>query len=144
MRDLLRTKRKGVSIIETVGALIIFGLLAITVTRIASMKLVVQADIDAQYAVLAADGYMADIYSDFHKCSSYSVDEYASGQIILTFTKDDGENNVYSFDPTSEVCMKNGAPKFKAKRFTVDGTNNSLVVTIKLPDERLMDFNIFR
>lgn len=144
MHNLLKTKKKGVSLIETLGALVIFGLLAITVTRIASMKLVVQADIDAQYAVLAADGFMSDIYTDFHHCSSYSVEEYDSGQTILTFIKDDGESNVYSFDPSRGVCMKNGAAKFKATRFSVDGTNNSLVVSIKLPDERLLDFNIFR
>ena len=137
-------RRRGFTMIETVACVAILGLLTIAMGRVSMIKLNNQDSIDRQYSVLAADSFMADIYKDFHEAISYDFIESPAGQRMLTFVKADGTSSVYSLDPTSGGCYKDGVWQFAATQFEVVGTTENLTVSIKLPNERLLDYSIYR
>lgn len=146
MQDLvrIRKKRRGFSMIETIAAVAIVGLLTITIGRVSTMKIATQNSVDAQYSVLSADAFMSDIYHDFHQSVSYEFTESPAGQRMLTFVRFDGTAGIYSFDPNTGACYTDGIWQFNATRFDVVGTPNNIVVSVKLPNERLLDFSIYR
>lgn len=108
------------------------------------MKLNNQDSVERQYSVLSADAFLADIYSDFHDAISYEFVESPAGQSILTFVLEDGSSNIYSLDPATGGCYKNGIWQFNATRFEVVGTPINMTVTVKLPNERILDFTAYR
>lgn len=146
MRSLTRRikRRRGFTLVETIAALAIMSLLMIAIGRVAAIKLSDQDSIDAQYDVIAADAYFADIYNDFHSCVRFTFDETLAGNVQLTFHQLDGGINVYGYYPGSGDCQKNGVHMFDAQNMIVQGAGNNLVVSIKLPDERLLEMSIFR
>lgn len=136
--------RKGYTLIETVAAIAIMGLMMVALGRVTMVKLADQDSIDAQYDVLAADTFLADIYNDFHSCVKFDVSETALGNTQLVFNQLDGEVNIYAFYPDARECRKNGYPQFKAQSMVVQGAGNNLVVSVKLPDERVLELSIYR
>lgn len=136
--------RKGYTLVEVVAAIAMMALLMIAIGRVSMMKLSDQDSIDAQYDVLAADAYFADIYNDFHNCVRFTAEETLAGNMQLTFHQLDGAINVYGYYPGSGDCQKNGVHMFDAQNMIVQGAGNNLVVSIKLPDERLLEMSIFR
>ena len=108
------------------------------------MKLNNQDSVERQYSVLSADAFMAEFYTDFHDATSYEFVESPAGQSILTFVLEDGSSNIYSLDPSTGGCYKNGVWQFNATRFDVVGTPINMTVTIKLPNERILDYTIYR
>ena len=136
--------RKGYTLIETVATIAIMSLMMITLGRITMVKLADQESVDAQYDVLAADAFMADIYNDFHSCVKFDVSETLLGNTQLVFNQLDGTVNIYAFYPDAGECRKNGHVQFKAQSMIVQGAGNNLVVSIKLPDERVLDLSIYR
>lgn len=136
--------RRGVSLVETIAAVMIMSLLMITVGRLSALELSEVESIDAQYGMLAADAFMSDIYDDFHAATSYSFTESPAGQRSLTFTKPDGSAVIYSYSPTEMACYKNGIFQFDANRFDVIGTTANMTVAVKLPNERLLQYTIYR
>lgn len=140
----LARPRRGYTLIEVVAAVALMALLMIAIGRVSMMKLGDQDSIDAQYDVLAADAYFADIYNDFHNCVRFAAEESPAGNMQLTFHQLDGTINVYGFYPGSGDCQKNGVHMFDAQNMIVQGAGNNLVVSIKLPDERLLEMSIFR
>ena len=139
-----RKRRRGFSMIETIASVAILSLLVIAMGRVSMVRLNNQESVDAQYSVLAADAFMADIYKDFHAALSYSFIESPAGQRILTFVLPDGSSNVYSLDPSENAVYKNGVYQFEATRFDVVGTPANMTVSVKLPSERLLDFTVYR
>lgn len=137
-------KRAGFSMVETIASVAILSLLVIAMGRVSMVRANNQESVDAQYSVLAADAFMADIYKDFHDALTYSFVESPGGQKILTFVFPDGSSNTYSLDPAEEAIFKNGVYQFQATRFDVLGTPVNITVNVKLPDERLLDFTIYR
>lgn len=137
-------RRRGFTMIETIASVAILGLLTITIGRVTMVKMSDQDSIERQYSVLAVDAYLADIYTDFHRATSYKFEETPAGQRTLTFVRSDGIASVYSMDPTSGACYKNGVWQFAASSMEVVGTPVNLTVSIKLPNERLLDISIYR
>lgn len=130
--------------VEMIASLAIMGLLMGVVGRMALIELADQDSIDTQYDVLAADAYMYDIYHDFHNCVRFETIETPAGNMILTFNQLDGSINTYGYYPGSGDCQKNGAHQFNAQNMIVQGAGNNLVVSIKLPNERILEFSIYR
>ena len=137
-------RRKGFSMIETIAAVVILSLLVIVIGRISTSRLTNQDSIEAQYSVLAADAVLGDIYEDFHNALSYSFTESPAGQRMLVFTLKDGTSSVYSLNPTDDGFYKNGVFQFNATRFDVVGTGASMTISVKLVDERLLDYTVYR
>lgn len=137
-------RRKGFSMIETLASVVILSFLVVVIGRISTSRLTNQDSIEAQYSVLAADAVMGDIYEDFHNADSYSFTESPAGQRMLIFLLRNGDSRVYSLDPTDDSFYKNGVFQFKATRFDVVGTGASMTVSVKLADERLLDYTVYR
>lgn len=140
----VKKRRRAVSLVETIAAVMIMSLLMITIARLSAMELSEVDSIDAQYSMLAADAFMADIYDDFHAAVSYSFTESSAGQRSLSFVKPDGSATIYSYSPADLACYKNGVFQFDASRFEVIGTTASMTVSVKLPNERLLQYTIYR
>lgn len=139
-----RCKMRGLSMIETVAAVALMTLLTVGLGKVSMMALADQDSIDTQYDVLSADAFFADIYSDFHGCVRFNITESPAGNVLLTFDHLDGASNVFGFYPASKDCRKNGVHMFDAQNMIVQGVGNHLIVSIKLPDERLLEMSIFR
>ena len=137
-------RRRGNSLVEMIAALVIMGFLMATMNRVTMVRMADQKAVDAQYSVLSADAYMADIYADFHSCVNFTVETTASGNLLLTFKQLEGDIDIYGFYPDAGECRKNGVSQFPAQRMVVQGAGNGLVVSIKLPDERLLEMSIFK
>ena len=130
--------------IETIAAVALLSLMMIVVGKISVMKATGVETIDAQYVVLSADAFLADIYTDFHRCSSFECSELGNGDTSLLFIMRDGGAVVYSFSDTTKKCYKNGVEQFGASRFTVIGGGNKINVSLKIRDERLLEINAVR
>lgn len=130
--------------IEMLAAVLMMGLVMSAVTQVSALRNTEQVSIDAQYRVLSADAWLADIYNDFHVALSYDFTESPAGQLMLTFVKSDGSSSIYSFEPTEGKCYKNGVEQFDAQRLDVLVAADNLVVSLKLEDERLLEMNIYR
>ena len=116
----------------------------IVMSRLMSVKTEQFDQVDAQYSMLAADAFLADIYSDFHVSNSFSFETSPAGQILLMFEKEDGSSSIYSYNPSEMMCYKDGVPQFRAQRFDVVGAVNNLIVSLKLQDERLLEISVHR
>lgn len=132
------------SMIETIAAMIVMSVLIATLTSLSGIKSADMDSVDQQYKVLAVDAWLADIYDDFHSCLSYSFEETPAGNKNLVFIMRDGSSHVYGFDQGSGYCTFNGARSFEATRLTVEGAGNVLIVSVKLPEERLLEMNIYK
>lgn len=99
--------------------------------------------IDAQYNILAADGWLSDIYRDFHASQSIEYESLDNGVNQLTFQMTDGLKNIYSFNQRTGWCYTNGVEQFQATRFEVVGTGNNLNIEVKLPQERLLSLSLY-
>ena len=137
-------RRKGSSLIELIAAIVILSFIMVLIGRVTLVRLADQENIDAQYSVLSADAFFADIYEDFHSCERFEVNNMPSGDVLLIFRMLDGESNIYGYYRASGECRKNGIAQFPAKRMVVQGAGNGLIVSIKLPEERLLEMNIFK
>lgn len=136
-------RRSGLSLIETIASVVLLGIMMVIIGNIALTKLTDSAHIDAQYAILSADAYLADIYTDFHSALDMKYEQRES-EHQLSFMMADSLENVYSFSSVTGFCYKNGVEQFRATRFEVIGANNNLNISIKLPSERLLSLNMYR
>lgn len=136
-------KRKGMSMIETIGSLVLLSLLMVVVGRLSMAKVQDSLQLDAQYAILAADGWLADIYRDFHAAQEIRYVEELNGDHALYFTMPDALETVYAFSEQTQICYTNGVPQFRALSFTVIGTPRNMDISVKLPMERVLSINIY-
>ena len=130
--------------IETVASLVLLGLLMVAIGRVSTVKIHDQEKVDMQYSVLAVDAYLSDMYHDFRRAISYEYTESPAGQQMLTFVRSDGTPVIYSYSPTATACYKDGVRQFDAQGFQVTCAVNNLVVSVKLPNERLFEINVCR
>ena len=129
--------------IETIASVVLLGIMLVVIGHVALTKITDSAHIDAQYAILSADAFLADIYSDFHRAQDIKNENTSAGpQLSFIFT--DNSENIYTYSPTTGLCYKNGVEQFRATRFEIVGATNNLNVSIKLPSERLLTLNMYR
>lgn len=136
-------RRRGLSMIETIASMVLLAIMMTVIGHMALTRITDSAHVDAQYAILSADTFLADIYTDFHSAQDFEYVEGSAGP-QLSFMMPDGLENVYSFSPITNKCYKNGVEQFTATRFRVIGATNNLNVEVKLPSERLLTLNMYR
>jgi len=129
--------------IETIASVVLLGIMLVVIGHVALTEITDSSHLDAQYAILSADTFLSDIYTDFHSAQDYEYVERTSGP-ELSFMMPDGLENVYSYSPVTGWCYKNGVEQFMAKRFKVVGATNNLNVEVKLPSERILELNMYR
>ena len=138
-------RRRGMTLIETVASVVMLSLIILAITKVSQIKMSDQASVEAQYSVLSADAFLADIYNEFHNASECKVNVTDSGCLVLECINGETDKlNVYMFNPSEETCYINGIPQFKAKSFDVLLVSNCLYVSLKLPNEKLLEMTIYR
>lgn len=137
-------KRKGVSFIELIIYMLLTSFAFTLVVQSTNYKIANEKSIDVQYDVAAVDSYIVNIYRDFHEAMGVSVEKEDNGITMLMFTMNDGSSETYSFSLNDQACYRNGLKQFDAQSMTVLKSTGQLFVTIKLEDERLFEFNIYR
>ena len=155
---LLRRKRKGMTLVETIVALIIMSLGVVVMARITATKVQEQSAIDSQYILLNIDAMLSDIYHDFHAAEEIQVHDNTGGSltegasISLTFDLGDGVVHLYDWiiEPnasaggTTGVFYYNGDRQFNCSGFEVRYTAGNLYVAFVTDGERRLDMDIFR
>lgn len=138
--------RKGVTLVETIAAVVILTLLFLVVARLTATKITEVSTIGDQYSLQTVDGFLSDIYHDFHSCAEFKVDtEFDTDAVYLTFTFTDGVAPViYEYNRVTGYCYKDGRQLFECSTFEADGAGRSLSVVIKLPNEKRLEMNVFR
>lgn len=148
MKKFLRKARRGMSLIETLVALVIFSLAIIVMARVTSIKIAEQSNIDSQYIMINVDGFMADLYHTFHRCNGVTVTDYGGGSCSLSF--DLGAEGsmiveyIYDASTLTGTVYQNGVVQFKAAGFEVRSAANNLYVAVKISGERKLDMDIYR
>lgn len=139
-------RRKGTTLVETVISVIILSLAVMVMVEITQTKVNEQAGIDAQYSLLTVDGYLSDIYHDFHSAYNVTVtSDSVTGDCRIVFDLGAALGaSIYEFDSVTRCCYKNGADQFKCLKMEATGAANTLYVGIKLPGEQLLDINIYK
>lgn len=149
-RIYLRSKSacSGMSLVETIAALLVLSLAVIVMGRLTALKVSEQTSLEEQFIINTVDAYLYDIYTDFHSCEELRIEEFSSAEgktVMLTFVmRDHAEgSHFYSFEEQTGSCYKNGSEVFKCNSFRATGTTQNLNVAIKLPTEKRMELNIF-
>lgn len=143
-------KKKGMSVVEAIAALLILTLSVMVMARLTALKMSEQTTLEDQYIVNNVDAYFSYIYSDFHNCQSLKIEETDDGSglgtVMLTFVMRDTAlgSIIYSYEEQTGYCYRNGIQHFKCNSFDVAGSIQNLSVSIKLPNEKRMEMNIFR
>lgn len=136
-------KKKGFSLIEIIACLVLLSIMMVVIGRLSLTRTANSMGIDAQYNILAADGWLSDIYRDFHMSQDIEYESLDNGVNQITFQMPDGLKTIYSFNKQTGWCYTNGVEQFRATRFEVVGTGNNINIEVKLPQERLLSMNIY-
>lgn len=140
-----RKRRRGTNLLELLACVLLMSLMFFVLSRLTQSKQTDFESINAQYDVLAADAFIADIYRDYHRSDEISLqgmsEEEGDGRfVVLSFYDiETAASHVYSFSEADGKCYKDGVEQFDATRFEVVLTYDSLIVSVKLPDERVLE-----
>ncbi len=132
------------SLVETIIALLILSLAVLVMAKITAVKMEETSSIDAQYAVNAVDAFFSDVYHDFHRSVSYSAIENAGAQtVMLQFDCPDGPI-LYEFNGVTKQMYRNGGVLFDCRTAIMRVTGNNVYISVRLPNEKVMEFDVFR
>lgn len=140
----LRRRRRGMTLVETVIALLLLSLAVLVMTRLTGSKVDHQANLSSQYAIQAVDTFFYDVYNDFHNCSAFTVTQNGDGSYIMLFDLGDANRSLYEFKASEKAVYVKGVEVFKCSNMEVRGAGNSLYVSIRLPSERTLEMDIFK
>lgn len=137
-------RRRGTTMVETMAAVTILGLISLTVGQLAIMRNTGQVSLDAQYSMLSVDAFFADLYRDYREAVSFDYSESPSGILSLTLIDREGEMHTYGYIPSTQSCTVDGIHQFEASSFEIECSSSSLLITVKLPGEKLMDLCVYK
>lgn len=142
-----RQRRRGMTLVETLVALIIMALGVIVMARITAAKVQEQTSIDSQYVLLNIDAVLSDIYHDFHAAEVVNAYESGTGDdlvVSLNFDLGDGVVRLYAWVAKTGKLYVNGIEQFSCSAFEVRYTADNLYVAVRTPNEKRLDIDIFR
>lgn len=137
-------RRRGTTLLETVACMALLVLLMAVLARISVMEMDEAEGIVVQYSALSADAFLADIYEDFRKSASCTIEETPEGQHLITFSLPGGTSTIYGWDSVSGMCLINGVEQFAAQDFAVLKAGTMLSVSIKVSGEELLEMTFYR
>lgn len=144
----LKKSRRGMSLIETVAALIIFSLAVVVMGRITAVKIEEQASVDSQYIMIKLDAFLSDIYHQYHLATDVAVTENAQGGTLLTIGLGNDGTYIVDFIPgdlnTKGKIFINGEEAFDAEDFQASSTGNNLYVAVKANGDRMLEMDIYK
>ncbi len=140
-------RRKGMTIVEVVVALLLMGLAFIVIGRLTGSRIAQTEGLEYQFDMRAADGYMYGIYQDFHNCNSYTNESSGTGdQRKTTLTFDLGTEGVtiYEFRTGEHKCYYNNIEQFDCTAFTANGNDQFLYVSVQLDSGQRLEYQIYK
>lgn len=151
---LVNRKRKGMTLVETLVALVIMSLGVIVMARITASKVQETASIDSQYTLLSIDATLSDIYHDFQIAKEIKVSpeeddtstSTSTSDRIVSLAFDLGDGIVHLYDWFSETgkFYYNGIEQFSCTEFEVRYNSDNLYVAIRTPNEKRLELDVFR
>lgn len=138
------SKRKGMTMIELMVALLLSVICAITLIYITMMKTNSQSDLDSQSQMLAIDGFFNDVYREFKDANTVEVYQEDEDYVTLTLATAEGEGTIYSFSAGSGELKKDNIPLFKCENVTVLKTANNLYIGVKVEGDKLIELSAFK
>lgn len=166
-----KRKRKGMTLVETMVALMLMGFAVIVIARLTSARISETEILETQYTVQAVDGFLYNIYQDYHKSKSFEImteplvrvnedgtetpiysetpdpitGEYKQLEVFSGLAFDMGAYgaSLYSYDRKTGGCYVNGSLVFKCENFVAEGTKQFLFVSIKLPNQKVFEYEIY-
>lgn len=137
-------RRKGMTLVETVIAILLLSLAVLVMARLTGVKVDHQANLSSQYSIQAVDAFFYDVYNDFHNASTFSVTQNTDGGYIMLFDLGDGNRSLYEFKASEKAMYSKGMEVFKCSNLEIRGAGNSLYVAVRLPSERVLEMDIFK
>lgn len=162
-RQRRQRKRRGMTLVETIIALIIMALGVVVMARITQSSVQQQASIDSQYTLISIDAVMSDIYHDFHAAETIQVTKTGSGvgeTISLVFDLGEGVVHLYDWVYEGEdvtvlengkeikvdkaTFYVNGKKAFDCAGFEVTYLSGELYVAIHVEGDKRLEMTIYR
>lgn len=141
-----RKKRRGTNLIELIGCILMLSFAFMTIAALSARKLEDADNLYSQQAQMSADAFMSSFYRDY--ISSTAVDiqgDSATGLVSVVMTNAaTGEISYYSYSDIDHYCYYNGMEQFKAREFSIIELPDSVIISIKLPNEKILDAQIWR
>lgn len=144
MKNALKKKRKGMTIIETVIALLLMAFAVIVMGRLTSARIAETEHLGYQFEMRSADACMYDIYEKFHSCVSYEITHDRDvGTTAIAF--DMGRSGMFTWEFRAEEYKMyyNNTEQFSCSGFLVNGDSEKLYVSIRLLDGQRLEYNIY-
>lgn len=143
--------RKGFSLIEVIASVVLMSMLLIVMTRLTLAEASNSMIRDEQVDVMNADGWIGDIYDDFHNALTFEYGRVvtpgvstAESPIELRFTYLDGTYNVYRYDPITRSFYTNGVYQFTGQSFVVSADTLRLTLSVQISDKRKLNVSIYK
>lgn len=150
-------KRKGMTIVEVIIALLLMGLAFVVIGRLTGSRIEQTEALKYQDNLRGADGFMYNIYQDYHQCNNYygnatdGPDKYefstGTGEDRVTkITFDMGLEGVhiYEYRVRDHMCYINNVDAFECRAFVVNGNEQFLYVSIQLDNGQRLEYQIYR
>lgn len=157
-------KRKGMTIIEVVIALLLMGLAFIVIGRLTGSRIAQTEALKYQENMRAADGFLYNIYQDYHQCVDYEVvtsDNTVNGlQVLSTELRFNlGTEGVHIYEYRRErqesalvageyiekrACYYNNIESFECNAFDINPNDSFLFVSIQLDNGQRLECTIYR
>ena len=147
LKQLLK-RRRGMSLVETVTALVIFSFAVVIMGRITAVKLEEQVNIDSQYVMVKIDAFLSDIYHQYRASDGVSIGANSRGGTTLMLDMGADGTYIADFIPgdagTTGKMYVNGVEMFSAAEFTATSAGNNLYVSVKVTGDRALDIDIYK
>lgn len=146
-------KRKGMTIVEVIIALLLMGLAFVVIGRLTGSRIAQTEALEYQNNLRGADSFMYNIYQDFHNCREYTAKSEGTGEDRVTKIQFDmglDGVHIYEYRVKDRMCYFNNVDQFSCSAFvvneTTEGTGNQqfLYVSIQLDNGQRLEYQIYR
>ena len=139
------TRKRAFSLIETMISVILLALAVIVMARLTSVKIAEQANIDSSYSMFTAEAFLSDIFHDFQRASTISSEyQEDTGRCRLTMEMSDNTIKLYEYVPDAGYCYIDGVQQFECTGMEVRSARDSLYVSVKLPNSRRLEMDVYK
>lgn len=167
MQTMLHKSRKGMTLLETVIALLILSLAVNVMSKLTSTRIAETEMMDSQYVMLHVDALLAEMYNDFHRCQKFYVvggdDPYAvpddgsgdeedeaevdpSSMVVFEMGAEGAIVYQYIWDDAKSIgtLYRDGVKMFNCRDFQVRGLANNLYVGVRIDGDKRLEMDIFK
>ena len=138
--------RRGETLISVVINVVLTTAAALTVMKFIASDGQVQASLHNQRDMQALNAFVDDVYRKYK--AGYDLTLSSSGEgngpSLVSLLSPEGDLTSYSYSPGSCWVSKGDVKLFKAERFTVSQTADSVLVSISIDNRRNYECTMYR